>query len=428
MSAQFEKSLSFAQSMDANDPLSSYRDLFYHPVIDGKAQIYLCGNSLGLQPKSVRKHLETELEDWASLGVEGHMEGRNPWYYYHHFVEEASAKLLGAKKQEVVVMNALTVNLNLMMVSFYRPTKTRYKILMEAQAFPSDQYAAEMQARFHGLDPADAVVELTLREGEHTHRTEDILAQIEALGDTLALVLIGGVNYYTGQLFDMKTITTAGHAVGANVGFDLAHACGNVKLEMHNWGPDFAVWCSYKYLNSGPGGVSGVFVHERHAENAALPRFAGWWGNDEKTRFEMKPGFYPQPGAAGWQMSNAPVLPMAAYKASMDIFEQAGLDALCAKSKKLSDYFRWLLNQINDGSFTILTPEAEGAHGCQLSILTDDRGRAVFDALAEKGIIADWREPNVIRLAPVPLYNRFEDVYRFAEVMESVLTGSAISN
>ncbi|MFT7588353.1 MAG: kynureninase [Limisphaerales bacterium] len=425
---QFEKKLSFAKDLDQADPLASYRDRFYHPIINGKSQTYLCGNSLGLQPKSVRDYLNIELEDWATLGVEGHMDGRNPWYYYHHFVEEVSAELLGAKTQEVAVMNALSVNLNLMMVSFYRPTATRNKILIEAKAFPSDQYAVEMQTKFHGFDPKDSVVELPLREGEHTHRPEDILAKIEELGDSLALVLIGGVNYYTGQLFDMQKITAAGHKAGAQVGFDLAHACGNVKLELHNWGPDFAVWCSYKYLNSGPGGVSGCFVHERHANKPDLPRFAGWWGNDEKTRFEMKSGFNPQLGAAGWQMSNAPVLPMAAYKASLDIFKEAGLDALCAKSAKLTAYFRYLLEQINDGSFEIITPAALGAHGCQISILTDNRGRAIFDALAEKGIIADWREPNVIRLAPVPLYNRFEDLFRFTEVMESVLTGSVISN
>lgn len=418
---KYEHSLEYAISQDQADPLWQERDLFHHPIINENPQIYFCGNSLGLQPKSVREHIDVELEDWASLGVEGHMQGRNPWYFYHHFVEEATAKLVGASVKEVVVMNALSVNLNLMMVSFYRPEGKRNKILIERQAFPSDQYATEMQARFHGLDPEEAVVELTLREGEHTHRTEDILAQIEELGDTLALVMLGGVNYYTGQLFDMKRITEAAHAVGAVAGFDLAHAAGNVPLHLHDWGADFAVWCSYKYLNSGPGGVSGVFVHERHCDNPELPRFAGWWGNDEKTRFQMKKGFHPQAGAAGWQMSNAPVLPMAMHKASLEIFDRVGMTALREKSLKLTGYLAYLLEERNDGAYKVITPSDPAERGCQISILTDERGKAAFDALTENNIIVDWREPNVIRLAPVPLYNGFEEVYHFAEIMAGVL-------
>lgn len=419
-----QHSLEYAQNLDSQDPLAAYRDRFHIPVINGKEQIYFCGNSLGLQPKSTREHLEVELKDWETLGVEGHMQGRNPWFYYHHFVEEAAARVVGANPEEVVVMNGLTVNLNLMMVSFYRPTEKRYKILMEAKAFPSDQYAAEMQARFHGLDPQDAIVELPLREGAQTHHPDDVLTAIEELGDELALVLIGGVNYYSGQLFDLEAICARAREVGAQVGLDLAHAAGNVKLKLHDWGPDFAVWCSYKYLNSGPGGVSGVFVHERHRQNPNLPRFAGWWGNEEKTRFQMEPGFHPQPGAAGWQMSNAPVLTIAAHKASLEIFEEVGMEALVEKSHKLSGYLRSLLEQMDEDSFQIITPSEPGHYGCQISILTNESGKQVFETLTEAGIIVDWREPNVIRLAPVPLYNRFEDVFRFADIMRSVLTGS----
>lgn len=419
---EFQNNLQFAKKMDQQDPLNNYRDRFYIPQTDqGSDFIYLCGNSLGLQPKTVNDFLQVELEDWAKLGVEGHLHGRKPWFYYHHFVEESLAKLVGAKSEEVVAMNGLTVNLNLLMVSFYRPIASRYKILMEAQAFPSDQYTAEMQARFHGFDPADAVVELKLRDGEHTHRTEDILAHIESLGDELALVMLGGVNYYTGQLFDIPQITKKGHDVGALVGWDLAHAAGNVELSLHDWGPDFAAWCSYKYLNSGPGGVSGVFVHERHSKNADLPRFAGWWGNDEETRFLMKPGFYPQAGAAAWQMSNAPVLSLAAHRASLAIFDEVGMPSLRKKGLLQHNYLRYLLSELPDSGFQIITPEADTEKGCQVSMLTDERGKALFDALTNNGVIADWREPNVIRLAAAPLYNKFEELYRFVEILKENL-------
>ncbi|HPR30173.1 MAG TPA: kynureninase, partial [Chitinophagales bacterium] len=386
------------------------------PQHDAKDDVYLSGNALGLQPKKTRQYIEEELKDWETLGVEGHMHGRHPWFYYHHFLEESVARLAGASPLEVVIMNTLTVNLNLLMVSFYRPTKSRYKILMEYMAFPSDQYAMEMQVRYHGFDTADAIVEVKPREGEHALRTEDILQLIDEHRNELALVMMGGVNYYTGQLYDMATITKAAHDAGALAGFDLAHAAGNVPLHLHDWGVDFACWCTYKYLNSGPGGASGVFIHERHAHDATLPRFAGWWGNAEDTRFQMKKGFHPQPGAAGWQQSNAQILPMAAHRAAMELFDQAGMDALRTKSLALTGLLEELL-QIQPGKFHIITPADPAQRGCQLSILTGAGGRQLFDRLTASGVIADWREPNVIRVAPVPMYNSFEDVYRFAELM-----------
>ncbi|MBI1193303.1 MAG: kynureninase [Bacteroidetes bacterium] len=418
----FENSQVFARQLDEKDPLKHFRDRFHHPEWKGKPAVYLCGNSLGLQPKSAADYVRTELEDWARLGVEGHVHSRNPWLYYHHTVEHQTAALVGASSPgEVVVMNALSVNLNLMMVSFYRPTPSRYKILLEAKAFPSDQYAAEMQARFHGYDPEQAVLELPLRPGEQTHRTEDILAFIQEHGQELALILIGGVNYYSGQFFDLPALAAAGRAAGAVVGYDLAHAVGNVPLRLHDWEVDFAVWCSYKYLNSGPGGVSGVFVHHKHANRSDLPRFAGWWGNSEETRFLMEPGFHPQPGAAGWQMSNAPVLPMAVHRASLDLFAEAGMEPLRTKSEQLTGYLEYLLNQIQSSDFRIITPSDPAQRGCQLSIQFKQHGKEVFEALKQAGIIADWREPDVIRVAPVPLYNRYEDVYHFARVLQEVL-------
>ncbi len=424
----FEDTQVFAQQLDEQDPLKSFRDRFHHPEWNGKPAVYLCGNSLGLQPRSAADYVRTELEDWARLGVEGHVHSRNPWLYYHHTVENQIAALVGASSaREVVVMNALSVNLNLMMVSFYRPTPTRYKILLEAKAFPSDQYAVEMQARFHGYDPEQAFLELPLRNGEQTHRTEDILAFIREHGQELALIMIGGVNYYSGQFFDLPAIAAAGREAGAVVGYDLAHAVGNVPLRLHDWDVDFAVWCSYKYLNSGPGGVSGVFVHDRHADRPDLPRFAGWWGNSEQTRFLMEPGFVPQPGAAGWQMSNAPVLPMAVHRASLDLFAEAGMERLRAKSEQLTGYLEHLLNQIQSADFRIITPTDPAQRGCQLSIQFRQRGKEVFEALKQAGIIADWREPDVIRVAPVPLYNRYEDVYHLARVLQEVMERATAS-
>lgn len=404
-----------AKKWDLDDKFSSFRNKFFIPKHNGKDAIYFCGNSLGLQPKSTKFLIQQELEDWKNLAVEGHFDAKNPWMYYHHFFEY-EAELVGAEKEEVVLMNSLTVNLHLMMVSFYRPKGKRYKIMMEAGAFPSDQYAMESQAKLHGYDYEDAVIEISPREGEHCLRTEDILAQIEANKDDLALLMFSGVNYYTGQLYDIPALTKAGHKAGAKVGFDLAHAAGNVPLQLHDWNIDFAVWCTYKYLNGGPGSVSGVFVHEKHGKNKDIPRFAGWWGNDEKERFKMKKGFVPQEGSAGWQMSNAQVFNMIAHKASLEIFEEAGgVKALREKSIKLTGFLESLLK--DNEEFEIITPENPEERGCQLSILTGENGKVIFENLKNAGVIADWREPNVIRVAPVPLYNSFMDVYRFAEIM-----------
>ena len=416
----FRNTLEFAREMDAQDPLAAFRNRFYMPQKDGIDCIYLCGNSLGLQPKSVREKIEQELIDWQNLGVEGHFHGKNPWFSYHHFLSKETANLVGAKESEVVVMNSLSVNLNLLMLSFYTPTTTRNKILVEAGAFPSDYYAVEQIIKMKGFDPNECMVECKPKAGQHTLETADILQQIEDLGDSLALVMFGGVNYYTGQYFDLKSITTAGHQVGANVGFDLAHATGNLPMQLHDWNVDFATWCSYKYLNSGPGGTSGVFVHERHGNNPDLPRLAGWWGHDEKTRFLMKKGFIPQEGAAGWQMSNAQIFPMAIHKASLEIFEEAGLNNLRQKSVLLTGFLEFLIDAANkekELGFEIITPRNPIERGCQISLLTKANGKELFNQLTEKGVIADWREPNVIRVAPVPLYNSFEDVFTFVALL-----------
>ncbi|MDG1914300.1 MAG: kynureninase [Crocinitomix sp.] len=422
----YNNSLEFSKEKDLQDPLKSYREKFHIPVINGIETIYFTGNSLGLQPITAKSYIDAELEAWKNWGVEGHFEAKKPWFAYHEFLTEKSAKIVGAKPLEVVVTHSLTTNLHLLMVSFYRPTEKRYKIICEKKAFPSDQYALETQARFHGYEPSDAIVEVGPREGEYLIREEDILATIAEEGDELAMIMIGGVNYYSGQLFDMKTITDAGHAVGAIVGFDLAHAAGNVKLELNKWGVDFAAWCSYKYLNSSPGGVAGLFVHECHANDKTLPRFAGWWGHDKETRFLMEPGFNPMPGAEGWQLSNAPVLGMAAHLASLDIFDAVGMDALIEKRIGLTNYLEYLINDLSDRkgdqcSFEIITPKDPAKRGAQLSILAHGMGRPLFDALTKLGIIADWREPNVIRIAPVPLYNSYEDCYRFCESLENVI-------
>jgi kynureninase len=413
----FLNELSFAKEMDEKDELKSFRSKFYIPQHNGKDQVYLCGNSLGLQPKSAKEAIDQELKDWAELGVEGHFRGKNPWMYYHHFLTEKAARVVGALPKEVVIMNNLTANLHLMMVSFYKPTKERYKIMMEVSAFPSDQYAMETQARFHGLNPDDAIIELKPREGEFTLRTEDILAKIEENNDSLAIVMMGGVNYLTGQAFDMKSITEKAHSVGANVGFDLAHAAGNLNLKLHEWGPDFAVWCSYKYLNSGPGGTSGVFVHERHANNPELVRFAGWWGHEEASRFQMKKGFIPMEGAAGWQLSNAQIFPMAIHKASLEIFDEAGIENLRKKSELLTGYLYFILADFKE-QLNVITPETAADRGCQLSIIVKEDGKKLFDYLESNGILPDWREPNVIRMSPIPLYNTFEDVYRIGVALK----------
>lgn len=420
---QFENTLAFARTLDKNDPLKKFRNLFHIPKVNGKTSVYFTGNSLGLQPKTTKKFITEELDDWAELGVEGHVHSRRPWLYYHKFTKKGLAALTGAKPSEVVAMNYLTVNLHVMLVTFYRPTKTRYKIITETGPFSSDQYAFDSQVKLHGFNPEEAIIELKPRPGEHTLRTEDIIKTIEHHKDQVALVIIGGVQYYTGQFFDIKKITEAGHRAGAYVGFDLAHAVGNVALNLHKHGVDFAVWCSYKYLNAGPGAVAGAFVHERHAKNFDLPRFAGWWGHNEKERFQMKKGFQPMPGVDGWQLSNFPVLPGAALLASLEIFQQAGMKNLVKKSVLLTGYLEHLLKETDATGtrFEILTPEKKTERGCQLSIYMKKNGKKVFNALTKGGVIADWREPNVIRVAPVPLYNTFEDVYRFAEIFKEAL-------
>lgn len=416
----FEFSLSFAQKADREDALSAYRDQFFIPQHEGRDGVYLTGNSLGLQPKGAAKALQQELDDWAELGVEGHFHGKHPWFHYHKFFAEDSARLVGALPHEVVVMNNLTVNLHLMFVSFYRPREGRYKILMEAGAFPSDMYAVESQVRFHAYEYDDAVIELKPREGEHSLRTEDILDTIEEYKDELALVFFSGVQYYSGQAFDMEAIAAKSRENGITVGFDLAHAAGNLVLKLHDWGVDFACWCSYKYLNSGPGSVSGCFVHERHANNPELPRFAGWWGRKEEGRFEMTRGFVPEYGAAGWQLSNAPVLSMAVHRLSLQMFSEAGIENLRKKGDQLTSWLEFVLKHVANEKasldFEIITPPLPH-RGSQLSVLTGSNGKALFDYLTKRGVIADWREPNVIRMAPVPMYNSFEDIYRLGEIM-----------
>lgn len=417
---QFENTIDFAAQLDQNDQLAAYRKRFYMPK--GKTrdeQLYFTGNSLGLQPRSVEDHIRVELEDWRNLGVEGHFHGKNPWFYYHKFFSDKAAKIVGALPSEVVIMNNLTVNLHLLLVSFYRPTDKRFKIIMEAGAFPSDMYVIESQVRHHGYDPEKAIIEVSPRAGEHSLRNEDILSTIKEHGDELALVFFSGVQYYTGQVFDMASITKAAHEVGALAGFDLAHAAGNIKMNLHDWNVDFAAWCTYKYLNSGPGGVSGVFVHDKHGMDPSTPRFAGWWGHKEEERFQMRKGYIPEPGAAGWQLSNAPVITMAVHKASLEIFDEVGMDALASKGKQLNAYLEFVIKdaqQANDKlEFEIITPSDRS---CQLSILTNENGKALFDYLTENDVVADWREPNVIRLAPVPLYNSFTDIYTLGQLMK----------
>ena len=428
----YQPTLAYAREQDRKDPLRAYREQFYFPQHNGRDVLYFTGNSLGLQPKSARDALLRELEHWKDYAVEGHFRGEMPWMDYHKFLLPQTAHVVGAKEEEVIVMNTLTTNLHLMMASFYRPTSGRYKIIMEAGAFPSDQYAMESQVRWHGFQPEQAIVEAEPRPGEEYLRTEDIIATIEQHGKETALVMFGGVNYFTGQLFDMKAIAQAARKAGAYAGFDLAHAAGNASLQLHDWGADFAVWCSYKYLNSGPGGPSGAFVHERHGNNPELPRFAGWWGHDEQERFLMRKGFKPMKGAAGWQLSNAQIFGFAVHKASLDIFRQATMPALRAKSEKLTGYLEFLLRQINpkEERFHIITPGRPEARGCQLSIYTPRDGKRLHSYLEENGVISDWREDNlhggeaepgqagVIRVAPVPLYNSFQDVFEFAGLLK----------
>ena len=411
------------QQLDANDPLRHFRERFHLPVqADGTPYLYLCGNSLGLQPKSTKPALEQELIDWAKLGVEGHFHAANPWMPYHELLTEQMAQVVGAKPIETVVMNTLSVNLHLMMVSFYRPTPERPKILIEYDAFPSDKYAVAAQLRFHGYDPDEHLIELRARNGEYCLRTEDIRQTIEEQGDRIALVLLGNPNYYTGQFFDMQRITKWGHARGCTVGFDCAHGAGNRPLDLHATGCDFAVWCTYKYLNSGPGSLGGCFVHERHAHRSDLPRFTGWWGHNADTRFGMRDGFDPTPGAEGWQLSNPPILSMAAIKASLEIFAEAGMERIREKSILLTGYLEKLLEEIPTDRIEVITPKDPERRGCQLSIRVRNADKTLFAQITTAGIIADWREPDVIRVAPAPLYNTFEEVYRFAEKLKEMLS------
>ncbi len=415
----YEATLAFARQMDSNDPLKSFREKFHFPGHQGKNAIYFCGNSLGLQPKTVADAIAIELKTWQDLAVGGYFEGANPWLYYQDYCKPTLAKLVGAAAHEVTVMNALTVNLHLMMLSFYKPTATRFKIMMEAGAFPSDQYAVETQVKHYGFDPADAIIELAPRPGEKLLRTEDILNAINEHAETLALTMFSGMNYYTGQLYDMAAIARASHAAGAFAGFDLAHVAGNVPVHLHDWDADFAVWCSYKYLNGGPGAVGGVFVHERHAANVQLGRLGGWWGNDEKTRFKMEKGFEPKPDASGWCMSTSQVFNTVCLKASLEMFEQAGMGRLREKSVQLTGFLEYLLNQLPNLSFEIITPANPKERGAQLSLFFKQQGREIHDKMIESGIIVDYREPGVIRVAPAPLYCSFEDVFRFYEILKN---------
>jgi len=422
----YQNTIEFAESLDALDEIRHFRGEFLIPQHNGRDTIYLCGNSLGLQPKSTEKYLNAQLNTWKDLAVEGWFQGDDPWLQFHDQLKQPLANLTGANLDEVTIMNSLTVNLHLLLVSFYQPNSKRYKILMEGGAFPSDQYAVESQVSYHGFEPGEAIIELFPREGEHILRTEDIISTIQQNADELALVLFAGVNYYTGQVFDMAAIGKAAHRAGAYAGLDLAHAAGNVRLQLHEWGVDFACWCSYKYMNSGPGGISGIFVHEKHFNNASLKRFAGWWGYRPDKRFLMAPGFKAANGAEGWQVSTSPILLMATHKAALDIFEKAGgLAKLRQKSIKLTGYLEYLIQQINrkhgEKLFTIITPSNADERGCQLSIVCKRDGKAIFNYLAENGVIGDWREPDVIRLSPVPLYNSFKDVYEAAMYLDKSL-------
>lgn len=423
--SQYENTLSFAQEKDQNDPLKKWRGEFYLPNFQERPVVYFTGNSLGLQPKQTQKYIQNELDDWAKWGVEGHFHAKKPWVSYHELLTDKAAKIVGALSKEVVITHSLTTNLHLLMVSFYKPNKKRFKILCEGKAFPSDQYALQSQVKFHGYSPEEAIVEIFPRESEHLIREEDVLAKIEELGDELALVMMGGMNYYTGQLFDMQSITEAGHGVGAIVGFDLAHAAGNVTLRLHDWGVDFAAWCTYKYLNSSPGGVAGIFVHERHLKNKELNRFSGWWGHNKERRFLMEPQFDPMESAEAWQLSNAPVLGMAAHLASLDIFEEVGMAAIGQKRDDLTAYLEFVIHAISASSknvdFEIITPKNPKNRGSQLSILAHGQGKALFDEMSKEGVVADWREPNVIRIAPVPLYNSYEDCFRFGEILKKAI-------
>lgn len=426
----YRNELSYAREQDAADPLRSCREKFCLPTDErGKPLIYLCGNSLGLMPKRAREIVQQELADWERLAVEGHFHGKTPWYSYHEVFRETGARLVGARPGEVVMMNSLTVNLHLMMMSFYQPTAKRYRILIEDPAFPSDLYAVTSHMNARGIDPAKGLMQLRARAGEALIRTDDVEALLREEGESIALVMLGGVNFLTGQVLDIDRITHAAKARGCAVGWDLAHAAGNVPLQLHeagNGGIDFACWCSYKYLNSGPGAIAGCFVHECHANRPEIPRFSGWWGNDPATRFRMQleSQFVPRAGADGWQISNPPILSMAPLQASLELFDQAGMAALRAKSQRLTGYLHWLLEHDRSGAFRIVTPGEPEAHGCQLSLEIAGKAREQFTAWQKAGVVCDFREPNVVRVAPTPLYNTFEDVWRFAAIAGGAAAGS----
>ncbi len=421
----FQNSAEYALKLDSEDILAQYKSEFLFPQHNGNNVIYFCGNSLGLQPKRTRNFVDEVMNDWSEMAVEGHFYAEKPWWDYHERLAAPLSKIVGAKSAEITVMNTLTVNLHLLLVSFYRPTKTRYKIICEAKAFPSDQYMFQSQIDFHsrniGFDIKDAIIEVSPRQGEHTICQEDIINTIKAAGDELALVLFGGVNYYTGQVFDMETITKIGQEQGAIVGWDLAHAAGNVEIKLHEWNVDFASWCSYKYMNSGPGNASGCFIHERHHFDKTLPRFAGWWGHNKKRRFLMEHNFEAEENADGWQISNLPILSLAPYLASLTMFDEIGMEKIIKKQQLLTSYLRYILNDISskvNGNFEIITPENKNESGCQLSVFFHGKGRNLFQYLMKNGVVTDWREPNVIRFAPAPLYCSFLDMFRFGQILE----------
>lgn len=416
---EFKNSLVFAQQLDAEDPLRKYRDEFHFPKVKGKDVIYFTGNSLGLQPKRTQKFVDDIMKDWKDLAVEGHFHAEKPWWDYHERLAAPLAKVVGAKTPEVSVMNTLTVNLHMLMVSFYRPTEKRFKIICEEKAFPSDQYMLNSQVEFHGFDTNTAIVEVKKRPGENFWHTQDVIDKINEVGEELALVLIGGVNYYNGQVFNMEAITKAAKAQGAFIGWDLAHGVGNVELKLHDWGVDFAAWCSYKYMNSGPGNASGIFVHEKYLNNNEIPRFEGWWGTKKETRFLMKPEFEPMENADAWQVSNPPVLSLAPYLASLEMFDEVGMEALISKRNLIVAYLEFILQEIDketEVSFEIITPKDRG---CQLSVFLHGQGKDLFNYLMDNGVITDWREPNVIRLAPAPFYCSFADMYSFGQILKS---------
>ena len=431
----FQNTPQFAQELDKNDQLNSYKSEFYFPQHNGKDVIYFTGNSLGLQPKRTKKYVDEVMADWANLAVEGHFYADKPWWDYHERFANPLSKIMGCLPTEVTVMNTLTVNLHLLMVSFYKPTNTRFKIICEEKAFPSDQYMFQSQVDFHSrnlnFSPNEAIIEIKRRDGEHNIRHEDIISKIKEVGSELALVLLGGVNYYTGQVFDMKQITQSGHQVGAIVGFDLAHAAGNIKLDLHNWNVDFASWCSYKYMNSGPGNASGCFIHEKHHNDSTLPRFAGWWGHNKERRFKMEQTFEPVHGADGWQISNLPILSLAPYLAAVEQFDEIGMDKLIEKRTLITNYLEYILQQIGNevnGNFEIITPTNQSERGCQLSVFFHGEGRSLFTYLMDNGVVTDWREPNVIRFAPVPLYTSFEDVFNFGQILKNGLINRQLQN